>query len=615
MQGLSSSLVALPDHPGAAAAAYRVPYETPDVVLHPSGRPWLVGRWAPGELQVATTGSAQVAVFGFCPVTPGWMAGCAERLRTVADADSIARRLPGSAHLIVSVGGQVRMQGSLTNLRRVFTTEVGDQVSVASDRADVLATMVDAGVEEDLLATTVVQSNAYYPLIEKSWWRTVRSVPPDSYVVLSQGGRARLVRWWRAPDPVLPSAQGAADVRAALSDAVTSRRPVRGRLSADLSGGMDSTTLCFLAAERTPDLLTFRWTDGSTRNDDPAFAARAARLLGNAQHVELRGEDGPALFAPPYDTPDVEVPWAMTRGLNHSAYERQVLLAHGSGLHLAGHGGDEVFSGSPGYLHSVLRRAPLTALRHLRIYRALGGWQWSAVITALTDRRSWSSWWHEAADNLTSPPKPAHAPPLGWTTATRAAPWANGDAIATARRYLHSMADEVRPLADDRGQHQALANLRLAGPLCRQVQREYATSGLRLDVPFLDDRVVEAALAVRVSDRITPWRYKPLLADAMRGIVPDFIRNRTTKGDYQDDGEPELRQHVPDLLDYFADSALAARGLIDLPALREHLLRPRLDDAAEAHLETTLGCEMWLRAITHDRPAPDRRAHVPAPAP
>lgn len=99
----------------------------------------------------------------------------------------------------------------------------------------------------------------------------------------------------------------------------------------------------------------------------------------------------------------------------------------------------------------------------------------------------------------------------------------------------------------------------------------------------------------------------------MRGLVPDVILDRTTKGNYQDDDDAEAHRHVPDLLDYFADSALAARGLLDLDAFRACLLEPRLDDEVEAHLETALGCEMWLRAIADARPATDRRTHAPAP--
>lgn len=612
MNAEPSSLVVLPDSPGGAALLPRVPYQRPSVLFHSSGRPWLAGRWAPGEIRVAIAGRARVAVFGFCPMPVERLTAYTARLRTVADADTLARVLPGSAHLIASVNGQVRLQGTLTNLRRAFHTRV-DATSVASTRADLLAEMTGADLDEDLLAAHLTEMQLLPPLIEKSWWRTVHSVPPDSSIVLADDGTARTVRWWRPPDPVLPIQKGAPAVRAALRESVAERRPATGRLSLDLSGGMDSTTLCFLAVEQNPDLFTFRWTGGSVANDDPIFAAEAARLLPGVEHLEMSEGSAPALFAPPYATSDLEAPWTMTRGLNGSAHCVRMLAEHGSGLHLAGHGGDEVFTASASYLHTLIRRRPLTGLRQLRVYRSLGRWSWRRTLADLASRQSWGDWWRESADHLTDPlPRPG-TPELSWADAVRASPWATADALATTRRVLYAIADEAEPLADDRGQHEALTSLRAAGPLCQQIQREYADCGVPLDLPYLDDRVVEAALAVRTSDRFTPWRYKPLLATAMRGLVPDVILDRTTKGNYQDDDDAEAHRHVPDLLDYFADSALAARGLLDLDVLRSCLLEPRMDDEWEAHLETALGCEMWLRAIADARPATDRRTHAPAP--
>ncbi|WP_406638456.1 asparagine synthase-related protein [Amycolatopsis sp. WGS_07] len=608
MNAVSSSLVVLPDSQDGTALLPRVPYRRPSVLFHSSGRPWLAGRWEPGEIRVVIAGRARVAVFGFCPMPIERLTAHAARLRTAADADALARILPGSAHLIASVNGQVRLQGTLANHRRAFHTRIGP-TAIAGTRADPLAEMTGADLDEDLLAAHLTQMQLLPPLIEKSWWRTVHSVPPDSYVALAEDGTARTARWWHPPEPVVPIREGAPVVRTALREAVAERRPTKGRLSLDLSGGMDSTTLCFLAAEHTPDLLTFRWTEGSVANDDPIFAAKAAQLLPHAEHLDLRGSDSPALFAPPYSTTDLEAPWAMTRGVTSSAYGTRVLAEHGSGLHLAGHGGDEVFTASPRYLHTLIRRRPLTGLRQLRVYRTLGRWSWPETLAGLASRQSWAGWWRESADHLTDPLPRRGTPELGWADVVRAAPWATGDALATTRRVLYEIAAEATPLAADRGQHEALASLRGAGPACQQIQREYAAEGVSLELPYLDDRVVEAALAVRACDRFTPWRYKPLLADAMRGLVPDFILDRTTKGDYQDDDDAEAHRHVPDLLDYFADSALAARGLLDLDAFRACLLEPRMNDEWEAHLETALGCEMWLRAIA----GTDRRAHAPAP--
>ncbi len=54
----------------------------------------------------------------------------------------------------------------------------------------------------------------------------------------------------------------------------------------------------------------------------------------------------------------------------------------------------------------------------------------------------------------------------------------------------------------------------------------FAEEGLHLDLPCLDDRVVEAVLSVRVHERGTPWRNKALLSEAMRGTLLASVRHR-----------------------------------------------------------------------------------------
>ncbi|MGP3691517.1 asparagine synthase-related protein [Streptomyces sp. IBSNAI002] len=76
----------------------------------------------------------------------------------------------------------------------------------------------------------------------------------------------------------------------------------------------------------------------------------------------------------PYALDDPEAPPRLTRGLTvlHAAAHR--LSERGARTHLAGHGADELFRGGPTPLHTLLRRRPLTALRQMRVHRALRRW-------------------------------------------------------------------------------------------------------------------------------------------------------------------------------------------------------------------------------------------------
>ncbi len=236
-------------------------------------------------------------------------------------------------------------------------------------------------------------------------------------------------------------------------------------------------------------------------------------------------------------------------------------------------------------------------------------------MSALVRGGDLGAWWHQQAQQLTTGPLPRRTPGLGWGAFPLRAPvWVTPAALDTTRAVLHSTGEQARPLAPDRGQHLALAVLRMLGPQYRHLSRVYATAGLRLELPYFDDRVIEAALAVRTHERRTPWRYKPLLVEAMHGILPEVIASRTTKGEFGQDLRVGLRRHLPDILGLFADSALATHGLINPDLLRRQLLAPQVDWATVFAMEDLLGCETWLRATQTPTP-PAGRTHAATAAP
>jgi asparagine synthase (glutamine-hydrolysing) len=79
-----------------------------------------------------------------------------------------------------------------------------------------------------------------------------------------------------------------------------------------------------------------------------------------------------------------------------------------------------------------------------------------------------------------------------------------------------------------------------------------------------------------------------------------------------------LDRNVGTVLEVFADSALAAAGLIDADRLRTALLAPRIDNSVVFAVENLLGCETWLRTTTAAvaaggplSPNPRRTGHLP----
>lgn len=129
--------------------------------------------------------------------------------------------------------------------------------------------------------------------------------------------------------------------------------------------------------------------------------------------------------------------------------------------------------------------------------------------------------------------------------------------------------------------------------------------------PFTDSAVIDAALSVPAWERGDPWHYKPLLTDALTGLLPPVISGRTTKGAFDADHHCGMRANLTALLG-LADGHLAALGLIDPARLRTAIRHAAAGLPAEFGLfEPGLAAETWLRA---DAAAP-RSAWTRGPAP
>jgi asparagine synthase (glutamine-hydrolysing) len=590
----------LPDREAATAVAPLLQTPEARILFHPSGRPWLVGQWADDEITTAQVGDTQLAVIGCCPVTEAELAGEAQRLRDLTTLDRLARTLVGSAHLIAAKDGELRVQGTASGLRLVFHTRVRG-VTVAADRADLLASLAGAELDERQVAARLLWP-VPHPLPQTPLWNGVEAVPPDSYLLVGQDGLGgRVSRWWSPPEPVWSLATQAPLIAEALGTAVDARTRGGGVVSADLSGGLDSTSICFLAARGDARVIASTWPGRDPADDDLVWARRAAAHLPAVEHRVWPAEQSPLVYEKlldiddPLDEPTIGV-MDRARALSHLPQ----LAAEGSRVHLTGIGGDHLAWSSEAHLHTLLRRRPLLALRRLRGFRALFTWQVGGMVRALADARSYRQWLADAARQLDAPNPSSAGALLGWGMPPRLFGWVTRKAADAARDVLRETADTAEPLAPDRGQHADLSQIRDATRIIRHWDQMSARMGLPTASPFLDDRVIEACLAVRPEERVTPWQYKPLLGAAMQGLVPAECLARTSKAQATMDAAAGLREHRGDLLALWQDSRLARLGLVDAEQLAALAHRPATPELRQPILYSTIGCEVWLRTLVTD---------------
>lgn len=589
------------DREDAAAVARSFTHPEARVLTHPSGRPWLVGQWDDQEIVTAYAGRTGLAVVGCCPVDAAELTARAGRLRDLAELDAFARSLPGSFHLVAAMDRRLRVQGTASGLRLVFHAAV-DGVRVAATRADTLAAALGHDPDEERLAVRLLWP-VPYPLSETSLWRDVTAVPPqDALIVAADGRTARHSRWWTPPEPVRTLAQGAPLVREALTAAVDARTRRGGVVSCDLSGGLDSTSVCFLADRSPAKVVASTWPGRDPADTDLYWAEQAAKHLPDVEHVVWDADASPLVYDELLGIDDLlDEPTIGVMDRSRVLHHLPRMAERGSRLHLTGIGGDHVAWCSEAYYHRLARTRPLFALRQLRGFRALWQWPLGGTVRALADSRPYGRCLTDAAGHLREPLPATVTTSLGWGMPPRLFDWVTTDAERMARRALEA-ASTVTPLHPDRGMHTDLEQIRACTRIIRQWDRMAARAGVPMASPFLDDRVIEACLAIRPDERVTPWAYKPVLTAAMHGIVPETCLRRTTKAAAAMDAADGLRRHRADLLALWEDSRLERLGLVDGEALRCLAQRPSTPGLRDAILYSTIAAEVWLRGLPPTRP-------------
>ncbi|MBL1066679.1 asparagine synthase [Streptomyces sp. 7-21] len=603
--------VVLPDQEEARGVAQRAAAGATRVVTHPSGRPWLIAHLPAEQIAVGQARDARIAVLGWSSATDTWLRREAERTTHVGRLDALAHALPGSFHLVAVAGGTVRAQGSAAGVRRVFHARVGG-VTVASDRADVLAALGGHPLDETSLTLRLFRKLPH-PLAEQPLWRGVEPVAPEDCVLFGPGARAaRTTRWWQRPEPRLSRAQGAVRLREALREAVAARTRHADRVHCDLSGGFDSTPIAYFAAQGPADVVaTTVYNRDPGGGEDLIWARRALPVMPRVvEHHTASTDDMPRFYGGLRDAQvPLDDPSDAYRAAPRLLHLMRAAAGHRTRIYFNGQGGDEALTGWLKWEHTLFRTRPLLALRRLRQHQLLEGLSTKEAFGGLRDRRDYRQWFADVVlhagvrDGLARLPKVT----MDWDHVVYWPAWVTPEARGAARARLREILRDLQPLGPDIASHAELAAIREGTRIARGTQQLGATLGMNYETPLSDDRVVEACLAVRREERVSPLEFKPLMREAMRGLLPDdfLIRTRKTGGAAQ--SVRGLQRHRQELVELCEGSALRQLGVIDMAVLTEHAF-PKDRWMYVRDLDTTLNCAMFAPV----RPTTTPLAGVPA---
>lgn len=533
-----------------------------------------------------------------------------------------AKLLPGSHLTVLDIGRELRVFGDGAGVVPVYWVEHEGAVWWATS-ATALAALTNAVVDAAWLLGDLTVSGVDFRL-HSAPFAGVRRVPPGSALVLRRDAAPTVA-------PLTPSARAsfvpsAQRVREAVTTAVTRRARRYEQVTADLSGGVDSSTVtCLAVTERRP-LTAVTYTDARMEKDDDLTYARriAAEVEGIDHHVidaresAVRHFDG---LQDPTALPATDLP-SMSLGLLSILTARlSPLAARGTQAHLTGRGGDNVLAAPSSH-----RVDAFLAGHRVKAFRLAGDF---ARVSRI---EPWRAWRQLAASAATSYPRalerlasrvaqplptvwrPPAVDALAWCGPTAGARWltlAGRTAVAElvgARATSPVAAGGPGALHDRLDLEWMAAEHATFDAIARQLW------GIPVHAPFLDTAVTEAAMAIEPFDRARPGVYKPLARAAFAGLVPHWLLTRQTKTLFTSSVFDGLAANAPALRRLVAGSRLADLGLLDRSRISADLESGIAGGTPPlGALHALLVTELWLarletaaRFTAWWQPAPDR---------
>jgi asparagine synthase (glutamine-hydrolysing) len=305
-------------------------------------------------------------------------------------------------------------------------------------------------------------------------------------------------------------------------------RSTNARLMSDvpvgvlLSGGLDSSTLVGLLADRAHEFATFSvgFTDHADL-DERAEARRVASHFGNPHHEVAIGEKEALEFLP-------ELIYHQDEPLADPVclplhFVCQLARRKGVKVVLAGEGADELFWGYPSYQSAMHR------WRWMRSVLALPKPVRSVLPRLVSSRRH--PYFHDTLDGLArGAPLPMHMP-LGLSGPQRQlvladpapAEWAPGWS-----RPNGSGSDPLTNLAFDTQDYEF--RLRLPELLLMRIDRFSMANGVEARVPFLDPNLVDFVYTLPLDLKLQNGISKVVMREAVRDIVPRWVLERPKQG-------------------------------------------------------------------------------------
>jgi asparagine synthase (glutamine-hydrolysing) len=425
-----------------------------------------------------------------------------------------------------------------------------------------------------------------------SAYEGVQQLPGGTLGVL-EGGHFTTDLYWDPArfhtDHTLTAApqESAETCRDLLAEAVRFRLSQDGRTWAQLSGGLDSSSVVCLSQWLAEQGGLPHGLAGTVTYADLVGTEADEREYSEAVVGRWRLCNHTIVNSPLWVDRDHRPPYTDQPRDTMATHPRERRLAEivksaGGRVLLSGFGGDELLTGTMLFFADWVANG--------RVWPAIREMAHRAAVGRV-------SLWDLGYRNAVLPllPGPAHR----WLLRNEGGvkPWMRSDAI---RRYnLRERVTVTAAYGGPAGHKYGYALMMSVSAISRHFDAGYLGELLDVRYPFLYRPLVEFALQLPPELCARPQARKWILREAMRGILPELVRTRIGKGDPLPAFARSLTVQRGLLEPLLREPILAELGIVDPIRLRSALdaapQHPHRKDQLHNHLQSILTLEAWLQ--------------------
>ncbi|ORO86104.1 asparagine synthase C-terminal domain-containing protein [Streptococcus mitis] len=493
-------------------------------------------------------------------------------------------------HLIAS--------GDFNNCNPIYYLERNDELFV-SFHPELISNLTKQKFNKTYFALRIVNFETIYPFSELTPWENIKLLNSRKMLVVLKGQISQVFPF-RSNGGNKRISEVAVELRQNVKDVLQKNLGKQIRISADLSGGLDSTSLCYFCKDLGVELNTIFLSPEDGADSDAIWSERASKEV-SAEHTVLPYSSTITLNSlNPLDIYKA-LPFGPSESFRYISLARKIIeigLKNDIGMHINGHGGDELFGPLSTMAWSLYHSNYPNRIKNLYGFARLNKFNLFKFFKSLVDNESLS-------DNLRCL-ECREIEQIDFDI-KYSSQWVPKPSVAnfvtqTARDLITSCASSyaeqnIEPYSDDKSIHRILEEVEAHSLLQRDLNAMVPNDkSFRFLSPYTAYDIVESALQYNIDERFNAKVTKPMLAEIRSESMSLEYFKRRDKGEYTKSTFTEYNNRKNMLQKIFSEECLIYKlGLVDKRKLLQSLNKFSADGEQLENIMRIQIIEYWLR--------------------